>query len=48
MIVFRELLKSGLLAENSRNVEFGEVFNHMRQRDDHLLRVSDQESDGGW
>jgi hypothetical protein len=39
MIVFREMLESGLLAENSRDVELGEVFDHMRQRNDHLLRV---------
>ena len=35
MITFHELLKSSLLAKNSRNVELGEVFNHVRQRNDH-------------
>ena len=40
MIAFHELPKPGLLAENSRNVELGEVFHHMRQRYDHLLGVS--------
>jgi len=41
MIAFRELFKSGLLAENSRDIKLGEVFDHMRQRDDHLMGVSD-------
>ena len=48
MITFRELLNSGLLAENSRDVKLGEVFDHVRQRNDHLLGVSDQKPDGGW
>ena len=39
--MFRELLKSRLLAESFRDVKLGEVFDHMRQRDDRLLRVSD-------
>lgn len=39
MITFRELLESGLLAENSGDIELGEVFDHVRQRNDHLLRV---------
>lgn len=39
MIAFHELLKSGLLAKNSRDVELGEVFNHVRKRHDHSLRI---------
>lgn len=39
MIAFHELLKSGLLAKNSRDVELGEVFDHVRKRDDHSLGV---------
>ena len=30
MVTFHKLLKSGLFAENSRNVELGEVFDHVR------------------
>ena len=30
MITFHELLESCLLAENSGNAEFGEVFDHVR------------------
>jgi len=48
MVTFRKLLKPGLFAENSRNIELGEVFNHMRQRNDHLLGVLGQKSDEGW
>ena len=29
MITFHELLESGLVAEKSRNLELGEVFDHM-------------------
>ena len=39
MIAFRELLESCLLAENSRNVELGEVLDHMRQGNDHLFGI---------
>jgi hypothetical protein len=39
MIAFHELFKSGLLAENPRDIELGEVFDHMRQRNDHLSGV---------
>ena len=39
MITFHEPLDSGLPAEYFRDVKLGEMFNHMRQRDDHLVRV---------
>lgn len=39
MIAFREPLKSGLLAEDSGNIELGEVFDHMRQRNDHSFGI---------
>ena len=39
MIAFRELLESGLLAEYSRDVELGEVLNHVRQCNNHLFGV---------
>jgi len=45
MIAFRELLKPGLFAENFGDVELGEVFDHMRQRNDHLLGVFGQKPD---
>jgi len=48
MVTFREMLKPDLFAENSRNIEPGEVFDHMRQRNDHLLGVFGQKSDEGW
>lgn len=48
MIVFPELLESSLLAENSGNVELGEVFGHVSQRNYYSLGVLDQKSDESW
>ena len=39
MIAFRELLKPGLLAEDSRNSELGEMFDHVGKRDEHSLGI---------
>ena len=47
MIAFHELLKSGLFAKNSRDVELGEVFDHVRKCDNYSLGVFSQESDEG-
>lgn len=48
MVAFGKLFKSGLFAEDSRNVKLGEVFDHMRQSNDHLLGIPSQKSDEGW
>lgn len=39
MIAFRELFEPGLLAKDSRDVELGEMFDHVRKRDEHSLGV---------
>jgi hypothetical protein len=39
MIAFHELLKSGMLAKNPRDVELGEMFDHVCKSDDHSLGV---------